>query len=87
MRRLSADEVQSLMDAFTDKDARPDGRTLRCYEKAPRAVAVQNFLMSAPLHVELAHQLMNLQMDARSYGWSQRTIDCIAEGLRRMNNG
>ena len=46
-----------------------------------KAVAVENFLTSADSTIPLELHLQNLQADARSYKWSNATVQAIRAGL------
>jgi predicted heme/steroid binding protein len=50
--------------------------------KGVRRIAIENFLMSAPIDIGLAGNLYNLQRDAKSYGWNSKTQKAISDGLK-----
>jgi hypothetical protein len=49
--------------------------------KGVKVEAVRNFLGTAHHCGTLPDALMNLNMDARLYGWNQKTINAIRDGL------
>lgn len=72
LRRLSLQEIEAVIVAFDSP-------------KTPvRRIAVENFLISAPLDLEIEYQKMNLHTDAEMYGWNPQTVAAISEGLLRM---
>lgn len=50
-------------------------------DRAIRARAVENFLMSLDLTMDLGEHMDNLRMEAAQYHWNRETRDAIKRGL------
>lgn len=48
-----------------------------------RRVAVENFLMTVNNNPTQHDALLNLDMDARLYGWNHETVEAICYGIFR----
>ena len=47
-----------------------------------KQIAVENFLITVDHNIDKMSAELNLEMDAKSYGWNQATISAIKEGIR-----
>jgi len=52
-----------------------------------RKIAVQNFLLTVTNNPDAQTAIMNLNMDARLYGWNRETVAAIREGIELSARG